>query len=62
MTVATFTGNFVKPAEAFTLQHFDYSGLNRLAPELFLWMIILVGAFFVIHFVFSVFIKSKRKA
>jgi hypothetical protein len=50
MLGASFTGNFVKPAETFALQPFDVFDLNRLPPKVLLGFLIVGAAGFALHF------------
>ena len=61
MLDVVFTGNFLKPVEAFVRQNFDASDLNRLSPDVLYWAIgiTLVGLF--VHLVFLYWAKKERK-
>jgi hypothetical protein len=58
-----FSGKFLTPTEAFSVQHFNYADLNRFAPEIFITLVALVAAGLALHFVLSrLAARRNRKA
>lgn len=53
MAEAVFTGKFLKPVEAFAVQHFDAIDLNRLTPNILFWIGAVVVVILAIHFLVS---------
>lgn len=56
-----FTGKFLRPTEAFALQQFNHTDLNRLGSDFFLWIIVLAGVALAIHFLLQRYPDLFRK-
>jgi hypothetical protein len=56
-----FTGKFIKPTEAFAVQHFDQADLNRLAPEILIGIVVLAIIGLLVHFVVSTLPARRKK-
>ena len=61
MESGTFTGKFLKPSEAFSVQHFNHVDLNRLAPEILVGLVVAAVVGLVAHFVVSMLKKKGAK-
>jgi hypothetical protein len=59
-----FTGKFLKPAEAFSLQDFDPTHLYRLPENLLFWLLVFTAICLGIHFALSSFpgLRGRRGA
>jgi hypothetical protein len=56
-----FSGKFLNPTEAFSVQHFNYADLNRFAPEIFVALLALVAVGLALHFVLSRLAARRSK-
>jgi hypothetical protein len=61
MQGANFSGKFLKPKEAFSVQHFNYVELNRLGPEIFFGFVALAVIALLIHFMVSTLPRLRDK-
>lgn len=56
-----FSGKFLKPSEAFSVQHFNHVELNRLGPEIFFGFVVLAVVALLIHFLVSTLPGLRKK-
>lgn len=61
MESGTFTGKFLKPSEAFSVQYFNHVDLNRLAPEILVGLVVAAVVGLVAHFVASMLKRKGAK-
>jgi hypothetical protein len=62
MQSGEFSGKFLKPTEAFSVQHFNHAELNRFAPEIFVGLLVLVAVGLAVHFVLGRISARRRKS